>query len=87
METLLPPPPATNLSTHLYYQLVYTLTDLLPPPLDGSPEALNTRNHAAIAKVAAMLLRPISPPSASPLGPRPRTYCGCSVKTRMTSRW
>ena len=55
METLLPPRPATNLSTHLYYQLVYTLTDLLPPPLDGSPEALSTRNHAAIAKVAALL--------------------------------
>ena len=55
MEASPPPPPATNLSTHLYYQLVYTLTDLLPPPLDGSPEALRTRNHAAIAKVAAML--------------------------------
>jgi hypothetical protein len=44
-----------NLSPHLYYQLVYTLTDLLPPPLDGSPEALRARNHAAIAKVAALL--------------------------------
>jgi len=55
MEASPPPPPATNLSTHLYYQLVYTLTDLLPPPLDGSPEALRTRNHAAIAKVAALL--------------------------------
>src|SRR6195952_459320 len=55
METFAPPHPATNLSTHLYYQLVYTLTDLLPPPLDGTPEALLTRNHAAIAKVAALL--------------------------------
>jgi hypothetical protein len=55
METFAPPQPATNLSTHLYYQLVYTLTDLLPPPLDSSPEALRTRNHAAIAKVAALL--------------------------------
>src|ERR1700710_3060393 len=55
METSAPPPPSINLSAHLYYQLVYTLTDLLPPPLDGSPEALRTRNHAAIAKVAAML--------------------------------
>jgi len=44
-----------DLSTHLYYQLVYTLTSLLPPPLDDSPEALRTRNHAAIAKVAALL--------------------------------
>ena len=55
METLPPPSPAVDLSTHLYYQLVYTLTDLLPPPLDDSPEALRTRNHAAIAKVAALL--------------------------------
>ena len=55
METSSPPHPAIDLSTHLYYQLVYTLTDLLPPPLDGSPEALRARNHAAIAKVAALL--------------------------------
>jgi hypothetical protein len=55
METSAPPPPAINLSAHLYHQLVYTLTDLLPPPLDGSPGALRARNHAAIAKVAAML--------------------------------
>jgi hypothetical protein len=55
METSAPPPPSTNLSSHLYHQLVYTLTDLLPPPLDGSPGALRARNHAAIAKVAAML--------------------------------
>jgi hypothetical protein len=55
MKTFSPPHPATNLSTHLYYQFVYTLTDLLPPPLDGSPEALRARNHAAIAKVAALL--------------------------------
>ncbi len=33
----------------------YTLTGLLPPPLDGSPEALRARNHAAVAKVAALL--------------------------------
>jgi hypothetical protein len=49
------PPPAINLSTPLYCQLVYTLTELLPPPLDDSPEALRARNHAAIAKVAALL--------------------------------
>jgi hypothetical protein len=53
METLSPPHP-NNLSTHLYYQLVYTLTDLLPPPIDDSPNALHTRNLAAIAKVAAL---------------------------------
>jgi hypothetical protein len=55
MKTSTPPPPATNLSTQLYLQLVYTLTDMLPPPLDGSPGALRARNHAAIAKVASML--------------------------------
>jgi hypothetical protein len=55
METAAPPHPAINLSARLYYQLVYTLTDLLPPPLDASPQALRARNHAAIAKVAALL--------------------------------
>jgi hypothetical protein len=55
METCSPPHPAIDLATPLYYQLVYTLTDLLPPPLDDTPEALCTRNHAAIAKVAALL--------------------------------
>jgi hypothetical protein len=55
METSSPPHPATELPTHLYYQLVYTLTDLLPPPLDDTQEALRARNHAAIAKVAALL--------------------------------
>jgi hypothetical protein len=55
MKTSSPPHPTTDLSTHLYYQLVYTLTDLLPPPIDNSPEALYTRNRAAIAKVAALL--------------------------------
>ncbi len=54
METASPPRPAIDLSSHLYYQHVYTLTDLLPPPLDDTPEALHTRNHAAIAKVAAL---------------------------------
>ena len=55
METSSAPRPAIDLATHLYYQLVYTLTDLLPPPLDDTPEALRARNHAAIAKVAALL--------------------------------
>ena len=55
METSPPPHPAINLATPLYYQLVYTLTDLLPPPLDASPAALRARNLAAIAKVAALL--------------------------------
>jgi hypothetical protein len=55
METSPPSHPAVDLSTPLYYQLVYTLLDLLPPPLDDTPEALRARNHAAIAKVAALL--------------------------------
>jgi hypothetical protein len=55
METLSPPHPPFDLATPLYYQLVYALTDLLPPPLDPAPEALHTRNLAAIAKVAALL--------------------------------
>jgi hypothetical protein len=55
METSSPPYPAIDLAPHLYCQLVLTLTGLLPPPLDHSPEALRARNHAAIAKVAALL--------------------------------
>ena len=55
METSPSPPRPFDFSTPLYFQLVYTLTDLLPPPLDDGPEALHTRNLAAIAKVAALL--------------------------------
>src|ERR1700744_74087 len=55
METASPPQPAIDLSAPLYCQLVYTLTGLLPPPLDDSPEGLHDRNHAASAKVAALL--------------------------------
>jgi hypothetical protein len=55
METSPPPPPAIDLSAQLYYQVVYTLIDLLPPPLDDRPEVLCNRNRAAIAKVAALL--------------------------------
>jgi hypothetical protein len=54
IETFSPRPLTIDLSTHRYYQLVYTLTGLLPPPLDDTPEALRARNHAAIAKVAAL---------------------------------
>src|SRR5712671_5051088 len=54
-DTFCPPHPAIDLPSPLYYQLVYTLTDLLPPPLDDSSEALHDRNHAAIARVAALL--------------------------------
>ncbi len=64
METSSPPHPTIDLATHLYYQLVYTLTDLLPPPLDDTPAALRTRNYAAIAKVAALL--PVNANEADP---------------------
>ena len=55
MKTSTPPRPAVDPFTHLYHQIVYTLMGLLPPPLDDSPEALRARNHAAVAKVAALL--------------------------------
>ena len=55
MKTSSQPRQAIDLAAPLYYQLVYTLTDLLPPPLDDTPEGLRARNHAAIAKVAALL--------------------------------
>src|SRR5471032_1151215 len=55
METFSTPHPVIDLATDLYYQLVHTLTGLLPLPLDDTQEALYSRNHAAIAKVAALL--------------------------------
>ena len=53
METPPPPRPAVDLPPRLYYQLVYTLTDLLPPPLDDTPEGLLARNLAALLPVNA----------------------------------
>jgi hypothetical protein len=96
METFSPPHPAIDLSTDLYCQLVYTLTDLLPPPLDDTPEALRARNHAAITKVAALL--PVNANEADLAAQciaaraqaprlRPRRCYGCCVRTRMTSGW
>src|ERR1700744_1166540 len=55
METSSQPHPTIDLATDLYFQLVYTLTSLLPPPIDDWPAARRARNHAAIAKVAALL--------------------------------
>ena len=69
MEASPPPRPAIDPPTKLYYQLVYTLTDLLPP-LDDQPEALRARNHAAIAKVAALL-----PVNANELDLAPSLAC------------
>jgi hypothetical protein len=89
METCSPPHPVIDLSTELYYQLVYTLTDLLPPLLDDTPEAPHPRSHAAIAKVAALL--PVNANEADlaaqciaawTQAPRlsQRRCCGCSVQ-------
>ncbi len=55
MKTFPLPRSVNSLATRLYYRLVYTLTALLSPPIDDSPEALNARNLAAIAKGAALL--------------------------------
>jgi hypothetical protein len=96
METCSPPHPAIDLSTELYYQLVYTLTDLLPPPLDDSPEARHVRIHAAIAKVAALL--PVNANEAdlaaqciAARAQAPRLSqtrcCGCCVSMRAASGW
>ena len=95
METS-PPHRAIDLSTHLYYQIVCTLTGLLPPPLDDTPAALRTRNLAAIAKVAALL--PVNANEADLAAQciaaraqvprlRQRRCCGISVSTPATSVW
>jgi hypothetical protein len=70
---------AIDLSRHLYYQLVHTLTGLLPPPLDDPPKPLRTRNHAAIARAAALL--PVNA-SAADLAPS----CACSVAQCVAAR-
>ncbi len=62
MEASSSPQPIIGLSALVCRQLVYTLTGLLPPPLDDTPTALRARNHAAIAKVAALL--PVNPNEA-----------------------
>ena len=54
METSPPPRSAIDLMPTLYYQLVYTLTALLPPPLDDTQAALRARDLTAIAKIAAL---------------------------------
>ena len=54
METSPPPRSAIDLMPTLYYQLVYTLMDLLPPPLDDTAAALRARNLTAIAKIASL---------------------------------
>ncbi len=54
METSPPPRSAIDLMPTLYYQLAYTLTALLPPPLDDTPAGRRARDLTAIAKVASL---------------------------------
>src|SRR6185437_1499205 len=48
------PDPAYLRNRDAYHHLVHTLSLSLPPPPDGTPEALALRNTAAIAQVAAL---------------------------------
>jgi hypothetical protein len=45
---------ATRLPADTYWQLIHTLRLALPPPLSDSPEDLLRRDHAAIARIAAL---------------------------------
>ncbi|HBK07717.1 MAG TPA: hypothetical protein DDZ81_18005 [Acetobacteraceae bacterium] len=49
-----PPNPPIDLPAQAYRHLIHTLVALLPPPIENTPEATLTRNHAAIARVAAL---------------------------------
>ena len=46
---------ALKLPADAYYHLVRTLCLTLPPPPSDSPDALARRNHAAIARIAALV--------------------------------
>jgi hypothetical protein len=86
----------TSNQPDLYYQLVYTLTGLSPPPLDDTPEAMRTINHAAVAKVAALL--PVNANEADlasfarsvaqciTAAPKPSKCCGCFARTPIDRR-
>ena len=49
-----PATPPIDLTAQAYRHLMHTLIALLPPPLEDTPEAALTRNHAAIARIAAL---------------------------------
>ena len=53
METQTQTPP-TDLPAQACRHLMHTLIALLPPPIEDTPEATLTRNHAAIARMAAL---------------------------------
>jgi len=45
---------ACQLPADAYWQLIRTLRLTLPPPLTDSPEDLTRRDHAVIARIAAL---------------------------------
>ena len=49
-----PPNPPMDLPAMAYRHLVHTLLALLPRPIEDTPRAIRTRNHAAIARIAAL---------------------------------
>src|ERR1700722_14787665 len=53
-----PPDPSHHLPRHARYQLIQTVCSLLPPPLAATPEAMLSRNQAAIDKISDM--RPVN---------------------------
>ena len=54
MFTSAPDDLSCRLPADTYYQLIRTLCLTLPPPLTDSPDDLARRNHAAIARIAAL---------------------------------
>ena len=53
METQ-PQAASMDLPAQAYRHLMHTLITLLPPPVEDTPQARLTRNHAAMARIAAM---------------------------------
>ena len=53
-DSITPAPRENQLPADAYYHLVRTLRLTLPPPLTDNPEDLARRDHAAIARIAAL---------------------------------
>lgn len=49
-----PQDPARELQREIYYQAVFELRGMMPPPPDENPETLARRDRVAIARIAAM---------------------------------
>jgi hypothetical protein len=49
------PDPERQLQRDIHYQVAATLRNMLPPPIEDTPEALARRDRVAIATVAAMI--------------------------------